>query len=36
MTDIANLRLHRIRSAASVERRAGYRTTSPPDTEVDQ
>ncbi len=36
MTDIADLRLHRIRAASAALRRAGYRTTPPPDTEADQ
>lgn len=36
MTDIADLRLHRIRTAAAASRRAGYRTNPPPDIEADR
>ncbi len=34
--DIADLRLHRIQAASAALHRAGYRTTPPPDGEVDQ
>ena len=36
MTDVVDLRLYRIQSAAAASRRAGYRTTPPPDVEADQ
>ena len=35
MTNIADLRRYRIQAAAEALRRAGYRTTPPPDDEVD-
>ena len=36
MTDVVDLRLHRIQSAAAASRRAGYRTTPLPDVKADQ
>ncbi len=36
MTDVVDLRLHRIRTASAGLSRAGYRITAPPDTEADR